>query len=317
MKILENKDWLNNLEDKTTSNVKKYLEILDIDFSNQIKILVSGNSFRVTTLTTLKEVLNTKKFYSGTIEFNSEVENAISYKNRRIDDESLEFHIGCIKTIYEENNLEIGYNEAIFLAGLNFFREQKAPIIIVEDAFDFVNEIDYNHKLLTDYIEDKSIYSYNKLNEKDIYLYKSELCSFSYKNLDYDVLNYGSFNAYSYILALSFLEDYYPELKSKKTRKIVNDIKPNLIYERVNLNPRIILHYITSDSDLETSINNLKNITDRNIVTISNLESDLVNHTIRDTNELKDIINGVSSSDIVFIVFNKFFVKDIRRFFIN
>ena len=314
---MENKDWLNTLEDKTTSNVKKYLEILDIDFSNQIKILVSGNSFRVTTLTTLKEVLNTKKFYSGTIEFSYDLDSSISYKNRRIDDESLEFHIGCINTIHDENNLEIGYNEAIFLAGLNFFREQKAPIIIIEDSFDFVKDIVYNHKLLLDYSEDKSIYSYSKLDKKDIYLYKSELCSFNYKNLDYDVLNYGSFNAYSYILTLSFLDEYYPELKAKKIRKIVNDIKPNLIYERVNLNPRIILNYITSDNELADSINNLKSITDRNIVTISNLKNELVNYTISSTDELKDIINGASSSDIVFITFNKFFVKDIRRFFIN
>ena len=192
-----NKDWFNSLDVKTTGNINAFLKVLEIDFKNIIKICVSGNSSRVTTITTLKETLNLKKFHSGVIIFSND---EITYKNRLIDDESFEFHLGCIKTIQEENNLEIGKYEALFLAGLNFFREQKAPIIIIEDSFDFIKDIDYNYYLLTDYSTDESIYSYSRINEKDIYIYPSELCSFSYMNLDYDVLNYGSINALPYIL---------------------------------------------------------------------------------------------------------------------
>lgn len=307
-----NKDWFNSLIDKSTGNIKAFLKILEIDFNNIIKICVSGNSSRVTTITTLKEVLNLKKFHSGVIIFSND---EITYKNRFIDDESLEFHLGCIKTIQEENNLDIGKSEAFFLAGLNFFREQKVPIIIIEDSFDFIKDIDYNHYLLTDYSDDKSIYSYSRINEKDIYVYPSELCSFSYLSLDYDALNYGSINALPYILGIYFINEVYPEIKNKKIRKIVNDIKPNLINERVNLNPRVIVNYIVDDSDIENVINRFKQSTNRNVITVSNIESDQVNKVIKDVNELTDIINSADINDIVYIIFNKQFVKEIKSFF--
>ncbi len=313
---MENKDWLKSLEIKETNNINKFLSILEIDFSNIIKICVSGNSFRVTTITALKEVLNTKKFNSGTIIFSNKLEEMISYKNRIIDDESLEFHLGCIKTICEEENLEIGYYEAIYLASLNFFREQKTPIIIVENAFSFIKDIDFKYELLTDYSSDEAIYSYSKLNEKDYYLYKSELCSFSYKNLDYDVLNYGSFCAFPYLLGIYFINEVFPEIKDKKIKKTIEDIKPNFIFERVNRNPRVIVHYITSDSDIDSSINLLKSITDRNIISVSNIDSK-VDFMIKEVSELDKIIKEANINDIVFIIVNKFFVKEIRDFFIN
>lgn len=307
-----NKDWYNSLSDISTGNIKAFLKILEIDFNNIIKICVSGNSSRVTTITTLKETLNLKKFHSGVIIFSND---EITFKNRLIDDESLEFHLGCIKTIQEENNLEIGKNEAFFLAGLNFFREQKAPIIIIEDSFDFIKDIEYNYYLLTDYSDDKSIYSYCKINEKDVYIYPSELCSFSYQNLDYDVLNYGSINALPYILGIYFINEIYPEIKSKRIRKIVNDIKPNLINERVNLNPRVIVNYIVSDNDITSVIDNFKQATNRKVIAISNIESNSVDKVINEVNELTSIINNLDINDIVYIVFNKHFVKEIRSFF--
>ena len=314
---MENKDWLNSLENKETNNINKFLSILEIDFSNIIKICVSGNSFRVTTITALKEVLNTKKFNSGVIIFSNELDKMITYKDRVIDNESLEFHLGCIKTISEENNLEIGKNEALFLAGLNFFREQKAPIVIIEDAFSFIKDIDYDHYLLTDYTSDKSIYSYSKIDMKDVYLYKSELCSFSYINLDYDVLNYGSFNALSYILAISFINEYYPEIKPKKIRKIVNDINPNLIYQRVNMNPRVIINYLLDPSELDDSIKLLKDVTNRNLITVSNIDSNSVNYVIKSVDELTNIINSSDINDIIYIAIDKLLVKEVRHFFIN
>ncbi len=311
-----NKDWFNNLEDKLTNNISAFLKILEIDFNNIIKICVSGNSSRVTTITTLKEVLNHKKFHSGVIIF-SNIDNEITYKDRLIDEESLEFHLGCIKTISEENNLEIGKYEAFFLAGLNFFREQKSPIIIIEDAFPFIKDIEYNYYLDTSYNEDKTIFSYSRIDSKDIYLYKSELCSFNYMNFDYDVLNYGSFNALPYILGIYFINEVYPEIKGKKIKKIVNDINPNLIYQRVNSNPRVILNYIVDESGIEETINNIKSITSRRIIAVSNIKSDIVNNTIKDVSEVTDIINKADIDDIVLFIFDKLFVKEIRRFFIK
>ena len=311
-----NKEWLDTLSDKVTNNIKEFLNVLEIDLNKFKKICVSGNSFRVTTITTLKEVLNIKKFFCGVINF-SDIDNGITYKNKLIDNESLEFHLGCIKTIAIENNLEIGKNEALFLAGLNFFREQKAPIIIIEDAFSFIKDIDYDHYLLTDYTSDKSIYSYSKIDMKDVYLYKSELCSFSYINLDYDVLNYGSFNALSYILAISFINEYYPEIKPKKIRKIVNDINPNLIYQRVNMNPRVIINYLLDPSELDDSIKLLKDVTNRNLITVSNIDSNSVNYVIKSVDELTNIINSSDINDIIYIAIDKLLVKEVRHFFIN
>ncbi|MBP5445936.1 MAG: hypothetical protein J6Y28_07180 [Acholeplasmatales bacterium] len=305
-------NWLNSLKKDITNNVVKFLEVLEIDFKNQIKICVSGNSYRVTTITTLKEVLNIKKFNAGVILFSEDLENIISYKNRSIDKESLDFHLGCIKTIAEENNLEISYYEALFLAGLNFFREQKAPIIIVDDSFSFIKDIEYNHYLFNGYNGD---YSYSKIDPKDLYLYKSELCSFSYNNLDYDVPNYGSFSAYSYCLALKFLEDFYPEIKQKKIKKIINDLDSNFISERVNFNPRVILHLAFNLDDYNYYLDELKKITERDIITISNNEEFNPNYLIKENEEIKDIINNAKIEAILVIIGNKFFVKDIRSFF--
>lgn len=310
-----NKEWLDSLDNKETNNIKEFLKVLEIDFKNVIKICVSGNSFRVTTITALKEVLNTKKFYSGVINF-SDLDNTITYKNKKIDDESLEFHLGCIKTVSLELNLNISKNEAIFLAGLNFFREQKAPIIIVEDAYSFIKDISYDYYLLNDYSTDLNIYSYNKIDMKDLFLYKSELCSFNYNGLDYDCQNYGSFNALSYCLAISFINEVYPEIKPKKIRNIINDVKANLIYERVNMNPRVIVNYV-DDNDLNNSILRLKSITNRNIIKVSNINSNEVDYVIKNVNELKDIINSSDINDIIYIAFDKLLVKDIRQFFIN
>lgn len=313
---MENSNWLNSLEDINTSNVSKFLELLEINLNNFTKICVSGNSFRVTTITTLKEVLNSRKIHSGAIIF-SDYDKIITYKNRVIDSESLEFHLGCIKIVSEENNLKVGKNEALFLAALNFFREQKANIIMVEDAFDFIKDINYDYYLLDGYSDDKNIISYSKLDMKDIFLYKSELCSFSYNNLDYDVLNYGSFNALSYILGIYFINELYPEIKPKKIRNIVNDIKINYIYNRVNKNPRVIINYLASDSDLNESIGNIKRITSRIIITVSNIYDSNVDYVIKDVNEVKDIINSANINDIVYICFNKLIVKEVVNFFIN
>ena len=107
----------------------------------------------------------------------------------------------------------------------------------------------------------------------------------------------------------------YPEIKNKKIRKIVNDIKPNLINERVNLNPRVIVNYIVDDSDIEISINRFKQSTNRNVITVSNIESDQVNKVIKDVNELTNIINDADINDIIYITFNKQFVKEIKSFF--
>ena len=311
-----NNTWLDTLDSKATNNVKEFLKVLEIDFKNIIKICVSGNSSRVTTITTLKDVLNTKKFYSGVINF-SDIDNEITYKNKLIDAESLEFHLGCIKTVSEETKLDISKEEALFLAALNFFREQKAPIIIVEDAYSFIKDIEYDYFLLTDYSEDKSIFSYSKIDSKDLYLYKSELCSFNYINLDYDAPNYGSFNALSYTLAIAFIHENYPEIKPKRIRNIVNDMKPNMIYERVNMNPRVIINYLVDSTELDESINNLKNITDRNIIKVSNIESNSIDYVIKDVNELSEIIKNADINDIIYITFDKLLVKDIRHFFIN
>jgi len=314
---MTNLEWLNSLKDINTSNINKFLEVLEIDFKNMIKICVSGNSFRVTTITTLKEVLNDRKHYSGVVIFSNDFKNMITYKNKTIDDESLDFHIGCIKTISEESNLEIGYYEAIYLLALNFFREQKCNTIIIEDAFDFIKDISFNHYLLTDYSDDKSIISYSNIDIKDVYLYKSELCSFSYKNLDYDALSYGSFNAFSYILAIYFINEFYPEIKDKKIRNIINDIKVNYIYNRVNKNPRVIINYLASDLDLTDSLNNIKDISNRNIICVSNIENSNVNYVIKDVNELRDIINNSDINDLIYICFNKLLVKEVLSFFIN
>lgn len=311
-----NKTWLDTLDSKVTNNVKEFLKVLEIDFKNIIKICVSGNSSRVTTITTLKDVLNTKKFYSGVINF-SDIDNEITYKNKLIDAESLEFHLGCIKTVSEETKLDISKEEALFLAALNFFREQKAPIIIVEDAYSFIKDIEYDHYLLTDYSEDKNIFSYSKIDSKDLYLYKSELCSFNYINLDYDAPNYGSFNALSYTLAIAFIYENYPEIKPKKIRNFINDMKPNMIYERVNMNPRVIINYLVDSNELDESINNLKNLTDRNIIKVSNIESNSIDYVIKDVNELSEIIKNADINDIIYIAFDKLLVKDIRHFFIN
>ncbi len=310
---MEINNWLESLDKVKTNNIGEFLKILEIDFSNVIKILVSGNSSRVTTITTLKEVLNFKKFNSGAIIFSLD---EVSYKNKLIDEESYNFHLGCIKQISEESNLSIGYYEALYLAYLNFFREQKSPIIIIEDSFDFIRDIEFNYELVCSNNSDAK-YSYKNLDKKDYFLYNSELCSFSYKNLDYDALNYGSFNAFPYILAVNFINDIFPEIKDKKIRNIINDIKPNMFYQRVNRNPRVIINYIVSDSELEESINNLKAISNRDIVCVSNIDSSLVNYVISSTDELANIINSASIDVIVYIVFNKLFVNDIKRFFIN
>lgn len=310
-----NKNWLESLDNKDTNNIKEFLKVLEIDFKNIIKICVSGNSSRVTTITALKEVLNTKKFYSGVINF-SDLDSIITYKNRKIDDESLDFHLGCIKEVSLELNLNISKNEAIFLAGLNFFREQKSPIIIVEDAYPFIKDIVYNYYLLNDYSDDSNIYSYNKIDMKDLFLYKSELCSFNYNGVDFDCPNYGSFNALSYSLAISFINEVFPEIKMKKIRNIINDVKSNMIYERVNMNPRVIVNYIL-DYDLIDSIERLKSITNRKVITVSNIESKEIDYVIKDVNELKDIINKSDINDIIYIAVDKLLVKDIRLFFIN
>lgn len=314
---MTNLEWLNSLKDINTSNINKFLEVLEIDFKNMIKICVSGNSFRVTTITTLKEVLNDRKHYSGVVIFSNDFKNMITYKNKTIDDESLDFHMGCIKTISEESNLEVGYYEAIYLLALNFFREQKCNTIIIEDAFDFIKDISFNHYLLTDYSSDKNVISYSNIDMKDVYLYKSELCSFSYKNLDYDALNYGSFNAYSYILGIYFINEFYPEIKDKKIRNIINDIKVNYIYNRVNKNPRVIINYLANDLDLTDSLNNIKDISNRNIICVSNIENSDVNYVINSVNELKEIINNADINDLIYICFNKLLVKDVLSFFIN
>ena len=99
-----NKDWFNNLEDKLTNNISAFLKILEIDFNNIIKICVSGNSSRVTTITTLKEVLNHKKFHSGVIIF-SNIDNEITYKDRLI----------CLElNSKEKDNNKIGSIDSIF-----------------------------------------------------------------------------------------------------------------------------------------------------------------------------------------------------------
>ena len=54
-----NKEWLDTLSYKVTNNIKEFLNVLEIDLNKFKKICVSGNSFRVTTITTLKEVLKT------------------------------------------------------------------------------------------------------------------------------------------------------------------------------------------------------------------------------------------------------------------
>ena len=308
-------NWLNSLKKDFSGNVNKFLEVLEIDFKNIIKILVSGNSFRVTTINTLKEVLNLKKFNSGVILFSEDEEKMISYKNKYIDKESFDFHLGCIKTIQEENNLDISYYEALFLAGLNFFREQKAPIIIIDDSFSFIKDISYDYTLFNG--NSDFLYSYNNISSKDLYLYSSELCSFNYNNLDYDVLNYGSFSAYSYALAIKFLDDVYPEIKGKKIRKIVNDLDCFNISERVNKNPRVILHLVNDLADYNYYLDNLKNITDKNIITISNVKEYNPTHYILDNNEVKSIINNASIDSIIVIMGNKFFVKEVKTFFTN
>lgn len=309
-------NWLNSLKKDFSGNALKFLDILEIDLNNFTKISVSGNSLRITTITTLKEVLNTKKLNAGVILFSEDLENMISFKNRVIDKESFDFHLNCIKIVSEENNLDISYYEALFLAAINFFREQKANNIIIENIYSFLECINFDYKLFNGYNEFE-LYSYSKISEKDLFLYKSELCSFSYLNLDYDPLNYGSFSAYSYALALKLLEDLYPEIKPKKIRNIINDIKPNYIMERINKNPRVILNLTLDKNDYEYIISSIKKITARHIIVISNNPLFEPNYLIKDINEIKDIIKSVDINSISLIIGDKFFVKDVKSFFIN
>lgn len=309
-------NYIDSLKKDFSGNINKFLEILEIDLSNFIKISVSGNSCRITTITTLKEALNFKKFHTGTIIFSNDLDNMISYKNRIIDEESFNFHANCIKTISEENNLEIGYYEALFLIGLNFFREQKANVIVVENIFSFLNDFKFDYNLINDFIENET-YSYSGLNERDLVLYKSELCSFSYLNIDYDPLNYGSFNAYSYALALKLIDDVFPEIKLKKLKKIINDLEPNYILERVNKNPRVIIHLTNEIKDYEYVLSNIKKITSRTIIVISNNPLFKPNYLIKDNEEIKDIIKSVDINSITLILGDKFFVKEVKKIFIN
>ena len=308
--------YIDSLKKDFSGNINKFLEILEIDLSNFIKIGVSGNSCRITTITTLKEALNFKKFHTGTIIFSNDLDNAISFKNRIIDSESFDFHANCIKTISEENNLEIGYFEALFLIGLNFFREQKANVIVIENIFSFLTDFKFDYNLVNSFIENEA-YSYSSLNEKDLVLYKSELCSFSYLNIDYDPLNYGSFNAYSYALALKLIDDVFPEIKLKKLKKIINNLKPNYILERVNKNPRVIIHLTNDLIDFEYVLSNIKKITSRTINVISNNPLFKPNYLIKNNEEIKDIIKSVDINSVTLILGDKFFVKEVKRFFIN
>ena len=303
-------------KDYFSGNVLKFLEVLEIDLKNYTLIGVSGNSFRITTITTLKECLYSKKFNAGTIIFSNDLDKMISFKNRSIDEESFDFHANCIKTVAEENNLEIGYYEALFLIGLNFFREQKAVNIIVENIFSFLDCINFNYKLVNDYKEDEA-YSYSNINMKDFVTYKSELCSFCYLNLDYDPLNYGSFSAYSYALALRLMDDVYPEIKLKKAKKIINDIDPDYIMERINKNPRVILHLALDLNDYNYVVSNIKKITSWPVKTISNNPLFKPDFLIKDTNEIKDIINSADINSMTLILGDKLFVKEVKRFFIN
>ena len=71
-------NWLNSLKKDFSGNILKFLDILEIDLNNFTKISVSGNSFRITTITTLKEVLNTKKLNAGTIIFSEDLDNSLN-----------------------------------------------------------------------------------------------------------------------------------------------------------------------------------------------------------------------------------------------
>ena len=71
-----------------------------------------------------------------------------------------------------------------------------------------------------------------------------------------------------------------------------------MIYERVNMNPRVIINYLVDSTELDESINNLKNITDRNIIKVSNIESNSIDYVIKDVNELSEIIKNADINDI-------------------
>ena len=91
--------------------------------------------------------------------------------------------------------------------------------------------------------------------------------------------------------------------------------KAVLINERVNLNPRVIVNYIVNDSDIVDVIDKFKQATNRKVISVSNIESNSVDSIITDVNELTKIINNLDINDILYIVFNKQFVKEIQSFF--
>lgn len=315
---MSNIEWLNSLEDEYTSNIESYLEVLAIDFKKMTKICVSGYSERLITINALDEILNSRKFYTGVFKLSDKIEEMISYKGRNIDKDSLEFHLGCIKKVSEEVNKPIGKSEALVLAAFNFFREQKAGIVIFDDCYFFLKEdFNFDYKLKATYAQNEDVYSYASYDLRDLFMYGTELCGFRYKYIDFEPLNYGSFCAYAYVLALSFIDDYYPEIKLKKAKKIINDLNPNYVFERINRNPRVILNHIQDIVEYNDAVENVKSASKREVITISNKEMFDSTYTIKDVVEIKDIMFGVSNDDIVLILGYMDFVKEVKNYFLN
>ena len=75
------------------------------------------------------------------------------------------------------------------------------------------------------------------------------------------------------------------------------------------------MNYIVNDSDIVDVIDKFKQATNRKVISVSNIESNSVDSIITDVNELTKIINNLDINDILYIVFNKQFVKEIQSFF--
>lgn len=303
---MNNIDWLNSLDRTISGNANKFLDVLEIDLKNYYKIKISGNSFRATTINAFIEMLVAKKIDVVNVNYLTSVnyQDYVKVGFKTLDMDSLDFHIGCIKTIKEELGLDISFYEAMFLIGLNYLREQKLTYFVVDASYDFMDIIEY----------DKVVSNIDEIDNRDYKIYQSELCSFYYYGLDYDMPQFGPFMAKYIIPAIKLFSDLYIKHKPKKIRKVLINMPSKGLVERVNINPRIILNIIDSN-DIDLYISYVKETFKKNIVTVSNSDNYKSNYIINSKEELVNIINSVKTNDCLLIVGDSKFIFDIRPLF--
>lgn len=309
---MSNIDWLNGLDKALSNNISKFLEVLEININSFYKIKISGNSFRATTIQAFMDVLSSRKIKNISILFRSDdiLDNIyVGYNN--LDDASIDFHIGCLKTISEEINLDISYYEALLLIGLNYARENKIDYVIVDEAYDFINVISY------DYIIDlnnRGTYNLDSIDSKDYYEYKCELSSFAYQNIDYDLPLFGAYMGKYVALALLAIKDIFPKLKNRKIKKAIEGMNNRGMHERVNLNPRVVLNHMDS-SDLDLLKDLIAKATKKKVYVISNSSDYKPDYLCEDIDEISKVILNANINDFLLITGSYKFIKEIRPMF--